>query len=208
MEATKLYLVRHGETAWNANGRFQGHSDVPLSNLGRQQAEKLALSLKQTKIDAFYSSDLSRAMETAKIAAKEHGGQVNYLPDLREINFGVWEGLTLDQISQNYGNLNVRWRANPLDTKIPQGEKLLDVAVRCQRAINEIINQHAGETVLVASHGGVIRILVANALGFDLNHFWKLRLDNVSLTILEYYGQQKAILELFNDTCHLKEALT
>ncbi|MEG6522394.1 alpha-ribazole phosphatase [Desulfotomaculum sp. 1211_IL3151] len=204
MEATKLYLVRHGETEWNAGGRFQGHSDVPLSNFGRQQAERLALSLKQTKIDAFYSSDLSRAMETAQIIVKEHGTQVNYLPDLREINFGVWEGLTYDQISQNYGNLSVQWRSNPLDTQIPHGEKLQDLAERCQRAINEIINQHAGENVLVASHGGVIRVIVANALGFDLNHFWKLRLDNVSLTVLEYYGQQKAILELFNDTCHLK----
>lgn len=208
MEATKLYLVRHGETEWNAGGRFQGHSDVPLSNFGRQQAEKLALSLKQTKIDAFYSSDLARAMDTAKIIAKEHASQVNYLPDLREINFGAWEGLTYDQISQNYGDLSVQWRSNPLDTQIPNGEKLYDVAVRCQRAINEIIEQHAGETVLVASHGGVIRVIVANALGFDLNHFWKLRLDNVSLTILEYYGQQKAILELFNDTCHLKEVLS
>ncbi|GAB6180746.1 alpha-ribazole phosphatase [Desulfotomaculum defluvii] len=204
MEETKLYLVRHGETEWNAIGKFQGHSDVPLSDLGRQQAKKLALRLGSTKIDAFYSSDLSRAMETAAIIAKEHNSQVSYLPDLREINFGKWEGLTFDEISQNYGQLSTRWRANPVGTQIPNGEKLQDVAVRCQRAIDEIINVHAGETVLVATHGGVIRVIVANVLGCDLNNFWKLRLDNVSLTTISFYRDQKAILELYNDTCHLK----
>lgn len=204
MEETKLYLVRHGETEWNAVGKFQGHSDVPLSDLGRQQAKKLALRLGSTKIDAFYSSDLSRAMETATIIAKEHHSQVSYLPDLREINFGKWEGLTYDEISQNYGQLSTHWRSNPVDTQIPNGEKLQDVAIRCQRAINEIINGHAGETVLVATHGGVIRVIVANVLGCDLNHFWKLRLDNVSLTIISFCQEQKAILELYNDICHLK----
>ncbi|ABO50429.1 phosphoglycerate mutase [Desulforamulus reducens MI-1] len=204
MKKTRMYLVRHGETQWNADGRFQGHSDVPLSVLGRSQVETLTTKLSQLKIDAFYSSDLSRAMETAEILAKKHQCQIYYLPDLREINFGEWEGLTFEEIAQNYGELSSQWWANPFTTQIPSGESLQDVAERCAKAVHEIIDRHAGKTVVVAAHGGVIRMIVAHALGMDFQHYWKLRLDNVSLTIVEYHGYEKAILELYNDTCHLK----
>ena len=201
---TRIYLVRHGETAWNATGRFQGHTDVPLSENGKAQAERLALRLNREKITAFYSSDLSRAKETAEILAKEHELPVTYLPALREINFGEWEGLTMKEISEAYGAITEQWWSNPLSTQIPAGESLRDVATRCLRAIQTIVERHDGETVVVAAHGGVIRVIVGLALEIDLNYYWKLRLDNVSLSILEYHAPEKAILELFNDTCHLK----
>ncbi|WP_073235094.1 alpha-ribazole phosphatase [Desulforamulus putei] len=202
---TRIYLVRHGETAWNAGGKFQGHSDIPLSERGRKQAKALAERLSNLKIDAFYSSDLSRARETAGILAEPHRGTVYYLPELREINFGRWEGLTFKEIAEAYGELSTRWWASPLTIQIPAGESLQQVVDRCTRAVAGIITRHAGETVVVAAHGGVIRVIVGAALGLDLNHFWQLRLDNVSLTVLEYHGPEKAILELFNDTCHLHE---
>lgn len=202
---TGIYLVRHGETAWNAGGKFQGHSDIPLTERGREQARTLAARLSSLKIDAFYSSDLSRARETAEILAEPHQGTVYYLPELREINFGQWEGLTFKEIAEAYGELSTQWWTTPLTTQIPAGERLQQVVDRCTRAITDILNRHAGETVVVAAHGGVIRIIVGIALGLDLNFFWKLRLDNVSLTILKYHGSDKAILELFNDTCHLPD---
>lgn len=202
--ATRIYLVRHGETVWNAVGKFQGHTDVPLSEIGRDQTKKLAARLSNEKILAFYSSDLSRAKETAQILAEPHGLPVDYIPDLREINFGRWEGLTIKEISETYGDITTKWWASPLSTTIPDGENLQDVVVRCERALSRIIEKHEGDNVVIAAHGGVIRVIIGLALGLDLNYYWKLRLDNVALSIIEYHTPDKAILELFNDTCHIK----
>ena len=195
--------MRHGETSWNAGGKFQGHSDIPLSDNGRQQAKELAKRLQGHRIDAFYSSDLSRAKETAEIIASLHQLTVKYVPELREINFGQWEGLTYKEITDSYGEISRRWWSSPLTTEIPEGEKLQTVVDRCNKAMAEIVNNHPGETVVIAVHGGVIRVIVGSLLGMDLNHFWKLKLDNVSLTILEYNGFDQGILELYNDTCHI-----
>ncbi|GAB6157540.1 alpha-ribazole phosphatase [Desulfotomaculum varum] len=205
MVRTRLYLVRHGETAWNAGGKFQGHSDIPLSQRGREQAKALADRLSKQKIDAFYSSDLSRARETAVILAEPHQRTVYSLPALREINFGRWEGLTFKEIAETYGELSTRWWASPLTIAIPDGESLQQVVDRCSKAVTEIVMRHAGETVLLATHGGVIRVIVGLALGLDLNCFWQLRMDNLSLTVLAYDSPEKAVLELYNDTCHLHE---
>ncbi|WP_003541333.1 alpha-ribazole phosphatase [Desulfotomaculum nigrificans] len=201
---TMICLVRHGETVWNSNGKFQGHTDVPLSDVGREQARALALRLSQEKIDAFYSSDLARARETAEILANPHNKSVGCLSDLREINFGQWEGLTIKEISERFGEIISKWWNDPLSTQIPSGEKLQDVVIRCNKALNEIVTKHAGETVVIVTHGGAIRTIVASVLGLDLKNYAKLRMDNVSLTILEYYEPGKAILKLYNDTCHLR----
>lgn len=200
---TRIYLVRHGETAWNASGKFQGHSDVPLSDRGKEQAKAIAQRLALESIDSIYCSDLSRASETADIIAQPHNLKVTSLAELREINFGKWEGLTFDEISEKYGELSTNWWTRPLTTQIPSGERLQEVVKRCSKAINSIVTSHSGETVVVVAHGGIIRLIVGIALGLDLNSCWKLRIDNVSLTILEYYGLDKVILVLHNDNCHL-----
>lgn len=203
MKKTRIYLVRHGETDWNASGKFQGHSDIALTERGREQAALLSARLSQEKISAFYSSDLIRARETAEILANSHRLNVNCLKELREINFGQWEGLTSQEISHNYGDLSTQWWASPLTTQIPDGESLQEVVLRCKGSLDTIITKHTGENAVVVAHGGVIRVIVGLALGLDLNLFWKLRLENVSLSIIEFHGVDKAILELFNDTCHL-----
>lgn len=200
---TKLFLVRHGETSWNAGGRFQGHSDIPLTDRGKLQAESLANRLNKKKIDSFYSSDLIRAQETAEILAIPHKLTVHSMKELREINFGQWEGLTSQEIAENYSEISSEWWSNPLTTQIPSGEKLQDVVYRCKEAIAKIIEDQAGNNNVIVAHGGVIRVIVGSALGLDLNMFWKLRMDNVSLSIIEFHGRDKAILELYNDTCHL-----
>lgn len=201
---TRLYLVRHGETEWNSGGKFQGHTDITLSVKGREQAVNLAERLKDIKIQAVYSSDLGRARETAEILAKPHQLDVHALSDFREINFGQWEGLTYQEISEKYGEVCSQWFANPLITQIPDGESLQDLVTRCSKALHTIIREHPGETVVIVAHGGVIRTIVGTSLGLDMNYFWKLRVDNVSLSIIEYHGLDKAILELYNETCHLK----
>lgn len=203
---TKVFLVRHGETIWNVDRRFQGQTDVPLNEKGRRQAEALGRKLSGEKFAAIYASDLRRAYETAALVARGHNLPVQKCPDLREINFGCWEGLTMSDIESKYKIIFQQWLVNPLTTRIPQGENLAEVAVRSVRAVRAIINSHPDSQVLLISHGGAIRTIVSSALGIDLNQYWRLKLDNASLTVIDYYDQgDKAILELFNDCSHLSD---
>lgn len=200
---TRLILIRHGETEWNKSLRFQGHRDIPLSDTGREQARKIAHRLSCEKIDAAYASDLSRALETAQAIAEHHKLEVNVVPELKEINFGYWEGLTHKEIDSKYPEAMAQWLSNPQDTKIPGGESMNDVAERCRVGISGILADNPNKDVLVAAHGGVLRIVVAQALGLKLNDYWKFRLDNVSLNIIDYYENGRAIVNVLNDTSHL-----
>jgi alpha-ribazole phosphatase len=200
---TKIILVRHGETVWNKELRYQGHRDIPLSDVGRQQAQKLRDRLAGETIDAFYASDLSRALETARIAAVPHGREVLPVPELRETNFGLWEGLTYNEIVTSYGEEMKRWREDPLANRIPGGETLTEVAERCMKSIHRIIAGHPDQTVLIAAHGGTIRLVVGSVLGLDLKSFWKIKQDNVAVNVIEFYNNNRAIVCLLNDTGHL-----
>lgn len=199
----RIYLVRHGETTWNALLKFQGHADVALTERGREQARALSKRLEKHKLTAFYASDLDRAVETAKILANPHGLQVSTVPALREINFGLWEGLTINEIKEKHGEVLQQWWAGPLKTRVPGGETLAEVVERTKKAVKEIVERHAGEHVVVVCHGGTIRCLVGWVLGMDLNQYWRLRQDNVSLNIIDFPAWEKGILMLFNDCTHL-----
>ncbi len=203
----RIYLVRHGETVWNARLKFQGHSDIALSQRGLEQARALARRLSGENFSAFYTSDLQRAMTTARILAEPHGLPVVPLADLREINFGAWEGLTVAEIKARYARELQQWWDGPLHTRIPGGETLGEVAERVTRAVREIVEKHPAEQVVVVCHGGCIRTLVGTVLGMDLNQYWRLGVDNACLSILEFPSWEKGILTLFNDCSHLvKEA--
>lgn len=201
---TRLFLVRHGETEWNKTLRYQGHMDIPLSEVGLAQAEKLALRLSKEKLDAVYSSDLSRALETARAAAKYHNVSVDVIPELRETNFGRWEGLTYKEIKQQFPEIADGWRVNPRDIKAPDGESLGEVSERCFIGLDKILTDNPGRNVLLVAHGGIIRIIVAKVLGIDINDYWKIKQTNVALNIIEFYGKDKGILCLLNDTCHVE----
>ncbi len=203
-KVTRLYLVRHGETDWNKNLKYQGHRDIPLSDEGIAQARKIALRLSTEKFDSAYASDLSRAMQTAQIITSFHQLEVMALPELRETNFGLWEGLTYREIDEQFHDIMKGWRSNPRETKIPGGESLGEVADRCWAGLNRVLDENPGGNVLVVAHGGIIRIAVATVLGMNLNEYWKIRQDNVSLNIIEFYGNDRAIVCLLNDTNHLK----
>lgn len=202
---TRIFLVRHGETEWNRSLRYQGHRDIPLSDVGRKQAEKIAARLTTEKIDAAYSSDLSRALETAKTIAGFHNLNVNIITELKETNFGRWEGLTYKEIDEQFHEIMDGWRNNPLDTKIPGGESLGEVAERCHTGMEKIISENPGKNVLVVAHGGIIRIIAATVLGMPMNDYWKIKQDNVSLNIIEFYDKDHAIVCLLNDISHLNK---
>ena len=146
---TTILLARHGETDWNLRRRVQGQSDTPLNQTGRAQARALAEELADERLDAVYSSDLVRAHETARIVADPHGLEVTALADLREKNFGTWEGLTDDEILIRF----------PEAQRGPwgDGETTEEVAGRVVAALLRIAQSHPGGQVLVVAHGGPLR---------------------------------------------------
>jgi len=149
---TVLLLVRHGETDWNAEGRLQGHTDTPLNDYGRRQAAALAEQLAGDGIAAIYASDLSRARETAEIVGGRIGLPVSVVPDLREKNWGSWEGLTPTE----------------RDAVEYVGESTMEHRARTVRALAAIAGRHPGERVLVVTHGGSVRRVQAAASGFAM----------------------------------------
>ena len=199
----RMLLIRHGETVWNKDAKLQGQTDIPLSEKGIQQAMALSKRLSGWKIEAIYASSLSRAIKTAGIISEPHLRPVQLLTELQELNFGDWEGLTFKEIQQNFHDLSKIWWSNPLETRIPGGETLAELAKRSNQAIKDIVLKHSDQTVAVVAHGGTIRSIVGTVLGIDLNQYWKLRQDNASLSIVEFYGWDKGILQLYNDCSHL-----
>ncbi|GAW91512.1 alpha-ribazole phosphatase [Calderihabitans maritimus] len=202
---TKLVLVRHGHTPWNKGRRYQGHSDVQLSEEGREQARRLRDRFKETKIDAIYASDLSRALETAQIIAEPHGLIVQQIPELREMNFGVWEGLTFAEIQAQFRELADGWYKNPADLQIPQGETFRQVRDRAYKAVLELVAKHPDETVLVVSHGGTIRAVICAVLDLEMDRIWQFRQDNTAVNIIEFY-EGRTVISLLNDTHHLYDS--
>lgn len=161
---TTLILVRHGETDWNAQHRWQGHSDTELNDAGREQARLLAGVLEQ--VDALYSSDLARARETAEILAGTVGLEIRFDRRLRERGFGAWEGLTTDEIESSFPHEQERWRAG-IGAGAHDAEPFEAFAARVDSFIQEVGKRHVGEEVLVVAHGGTIRVVHALAAGLD-----------------------------------------
>lgn len=161
---TQVFLVRHGATDWNKEKRAQGHADIDLNADGHKQAAAVATELAHEHIDAVYSSDLKRARDTAVAIASAQGLEVQVDPDLREIDQGDWEGLTTDEIRTRWPDL---WGPNRHYNARPGGESPQQVKSRSLRALRRAVEAHPEGAIVVVSHGGTIRWLSAEALGFD-----------------------------------------
>ncbi len=214
----ELWLVRHGETTWNAEGRWQGHADVPLSEVGRDQAHRLAQRLEGVSFDAVISSDLIRALETARIVAARLGGSPDVLidPRWREIHVGALGGLTpAEAEARGLG----RWH-RPFDERYPDGESRAEMGVRVSHALAQVAREHAGQRAIVFSHGGTIKSAFGALLGDPqspiLGSFGTLvnaaiSRFQVSLETIDPTdeGEPDTIargrLLVFNDTAHLEE---
>jgi probable phosphoglycerate mutase len=207
MTATRVFLVRHGATELSAEDAFAGETDVPLSEVGREQLRKLARRLSAERIDAFYASPLSRTMETARILAEPHRGAVSAKEGLREISHGHWEGKTRASVEREFPQEYARWQADPFSFAPPGGETGLAVTARAIPALLEIVAAHAGRCVLAASHKATIRLLIGSLLGFDLRRY-RDHLDQspASLNILDFQDGAHARLTLFNDISHYSPA--
>ncbi len=204
----EIYIVRHGETEWNALGKYQGWSDVPLNERGRAQAEACAERLESVEFHTIVSSDLSRAMDTAKTIAKYQDGlDVISTEALREINFGHWESLTYDEIEASWPGEIHRMYQRPQDARIEGGESFLDVQIRAMKAVKEYVDALPdGERILFVCHGGTIRTIICAFLHIDLNACWNFRQGNTSVNIVNFYGDNSPYnaIELLNDTAHIR----
>jgi broad specificity phosphatase PhoE len=197
-----LLLVRHGQSLWNEVRRFQGSTDVALSDLGRRQARALGPALRRYRLAAVYVSPLQRARETAELALDGAGAPVP-VDDLRELCLGEWEGCTVGEIQARAGDPYTSWVRSPLDCPPPGGEPLPVVSARVREALARIAAAHdPGEDVLVVTHGGVISVHTCDLLGCSLNDLWRLRVDNASITVV-----RPPRLRSLNDTRHLANGL-
>ena len=199
----KLILVRHGETQWNRENRVVGFADIGLNDEGWKQVKRLALALKEEKVDAIYSSPLSRAWETAQEIARFHNGEVKADDAFKEMDAGELDGLTYDDMRDRYGELIKRWFREPASVTMPGGEALASVQERAWLAVERIREKHPDGAVMVVSHNFVIMCIICKALGIDLSQFRRLRLHVASISILNL-GRRGTSLVLFNDTCHLE----
>lgn len=203
MPKTTILLIRHGQTDWNLIKRSQGHLDIPLNRLGRQQSRLLARRLAGWPISAVYSSDLARASETAEIIGRSLGLTPLLDRALRERNGGIFQGHTAEELE----------RLHPVELRAfldngrppPGGEDNLALARRATPALERIAAAHPGETIALVTHGGTLRVLIAYIMGLPVGKKAPFKVSgNTGLTIAEIEGRRRFIT-LLNDCCHLEE---
>ena len=195
---TKILLIRHGQTDGNARKQYCGLLDLGLNQDGRLQVEKLGRRLRKDSVQKIYSSDRKRAIESARIIFK--GRRVNKISGLREINFGIFEGKSHQEIRERHADIYDRWMSDPYNNLVPEGEGLMDFQDRVTRALDKIVRANLGKTTAVVCHGGTISIILSRISGS--RDFWELIPGSASLNIIEYVNN-KAKITLFNDISHL-----
>jgi len=203
--ATRILAIRHGETAWNVDTRIQGQLDIPLNETGRWQAHRLALATAEEGIDAIYSSDLLRALETAQAVAAGAAREIVTDVGLRERGFGEFEGLTYQEIGERWPELSERWRRRDPSFGPPGGEVLTDFYARSVATVQRLAAAHPGQTIAVVAHGGVMDCLyrAATRLALDAPRSWQL--GNAAINRL-LHSPQGFVLVGWSDTYHLEEA--
>ena len=201
---TEIIIIRHGETEWNKTGRFQGHSDVPLSAEGRAQAAALGKNLVVDHVDAIYASDLTRAMETAAPLAQRFGLEVISDPLLRELNFGSWEGRNFNDVNAENPDVMKTFYNDPERVNIPDSEPFPEFQRRVAGRVREIVAQERGKRIVIVSHGASIRILFADILSMPIRSIWHVSQLNTAVNKVRFEDDGFAVVTLMNDTSHLR----
>jgi probable phosphoglycerate mutase len=202
---TELLFIRHGETDWNRQQRFQGQIDVPLNALGQAQAQRVGLRLAADRHDALYTSDLGRARETAAPLAAAWGLAPTPHKGLREQHFGVLEGLDVPTIKARHADLWARWLEHRGDFTLPGGgESLVTFHARVLATVRELAQQHAGQRVAVVTHGGVLDMLWRTARGETIAGLRSCEIPNTGLNRLRWNEGTLAI-EVWGDAVHLAD---
>lgn len=204
---TRLIVVRHGQTEWNAAGRIQGHLNSRLDADGRAQAEALAARLVGEPLAAIYTSDLGRTLETAAPTASSRMMDIVTDPRLRERHLGVFQGLTFAEAERQFPDMFVRYKARDLHVHFEHGESLVVLRERIVEVLTEIADRHPGEAVLVVTHGGVLDQIYRLATGMTLDAPRTFTVDNASINRLVWDGARLRLTH-WDDTPHEGPALT
>lgn len=204
----RMIIVRHGESEWNRIHRYQGQLDAPLSDLGLQQAEALAQRLRNEPLDCIYTSPLQRAAHTAEAIARFHPNVPLHSDDaLLEIHHGEWQGKYADEISEQYSDGLREWREHPTRSQMPGGESFSNVLKRTLDFKERLLSEHRDQSVLVSTHDVVIKILVADALGMNMDRMNCIWVTNASISVIEY-GQHLPYLVSLSEASHLGQLAT
>lgn len=207
----KFVIVRHGYSIYNKEYKFTGQSDIPLDEIGFEQAENTAdYILKNYKIDRIYSSDLIRAIDTAKPIAKALNLPIITDPELREINAGCWQDRNIEELKKEYPAEFTKWATDVGNARCGDGESSAELNERSKRAFEKIAAENEGKTVLIATHGGVIRAIRCVWLGLPLNEMKNVKhVSNSSITVAEFDNETKtATLPVIGFDGHLKDNIT
>ena len=184
MQSGKLILIRHGETEDSREKRYCGFSNLSLNRRGILQAKGLLRKLKEVRVDKVYSSDLMRASQTAGIIFANL--PVEEKKSLREMNFGIFEGLTYQELMRKHAEIYSKWIANPCAVSIPSGESLNNLAKRVREGLTRILSQNRQRTVALVTHAGPISVILCDIAGLDLSKIWQIKVDLASVNIIEF----------------------
>lgn len=195
-KVTKLILLRHGEV--EGSKRLVGHTDAPLSEAGREGVRAAALKLAGTHIDALYSSDLSRSVESASIIGAGRELKPRRVERFRELHMGEWDGITASEVLERWPEEITRWWSDPVGYRTPGGEGLNDLHARVIPALEEMLADHAGQTVCLVAHGGVNRIILFHAMGLALSRYYTVSQDYACINRLRYFSDGKVVVDLIN----------
>jgi phosphoserine phosphatase len=200
---TKIYIVRHGETQWNKEEIFRGRKDIPLNEMGQKQAEMVGLCFRDKGINRIVSSPLTRAVQTAEAISRTTGVAVESTEKFTDINFGAWEGLPLREVEERYPADFAVWKTSPENLIIENGETLEMVRKRISEGLVGIVSAKEG-TIVIVTHRVICKLIVLDCLKIDNEHFWDMKYDPASITLMEQSNNQFT-LTFGNDTCHLRE---
>lgn len=197
-QKTRVYLIRHGQVVGHETPSYNGHADVALTEYGIAQYHQLRERLADAGISACYSSDLSRCATGAKIICDMLGITTQLDARLRELNIGIWEGMTWAEIVAKYPQEWAARLADIVNYRVPEGESLLDLAERAVPALGEIVAAHKGENILVVGHGGMNRTLLLDAIGAPLSCLFNIEQKYGCLNIIDFYEDGKKTVTLLN----------
>ena len=200
---TKLYIVRHGQTAWNLGEVFRGRADIPLDETGQKEVHLAGEALKDETIHAIYSSPLSRSLETAENIAKFQNIEVTPFDPIIDISYGEWEGKPLTEVKEQFPDLYELWLNEPNRVQFPGGESLDEVRSRTMEAVENLVAKHENKNIALVAHRAPNKVICCALLGIDNSNFWRIQQDTAS-TNLFIYKDSQWIVSYLNDTSYLK----
>jgi len=206
---TQIILASNGNTSWDKDKIFQGSKDIPLDDLGREEAWAVGKWLKDETIHAAYTSPLSRARDTAIAIARHHELAVLDLPGLADLSYGDWEGVPLKEVKVKYADLHRQWETAPHTVRFPNGEPLAVLRTRALAAVEEIVQRHPDRTVLLMAHRTVNKVLIAAFIGLDNSNFWRIAQDTTAINRFHLVEDDRKVgktwyITSINETGHLR----